>query len=287
MLHEAPLELLRQNPELAAALLVGTPGVSVPEGGTATLAPGEVSASQPVELRADSVVLLRNRSRSLAVVAESQLSASKIKHKRRVWPAYLTQARAQHDCPAVLMVFCRDRATARTCATPIPTGHPDFILAPIVIGPDTLPSPGRPGTSGANAELAMMAAWTGQADLRDPAVRAATLRAIAGLDAHRLATYTRIVLIAAPDEPTRRALETLMATVFKNEFLDNLEATAEARGEARMILKVLEARGFNLPAGIRDQILACADTARLETWGRRAAVAASIEEIFETADDGR
>jgi hypothetical protein len=196
MLHEAPLELLRQNPELAAALLAGTPGVAVPQGGTATLVPGEVSASQPVELRAD-------------------------------------------------------------------------------------------GTTGADAELAMMAAWTGQTDLRDPAVRAATLRAIAGLDTHRLTTYTRIVLIAAPDEQSRRALETLMATVFKNEFLDNLEATAEARGEARMILQVLESRGFTVPTKIRDQVFACTDTDQLEAWGRRAAVAKNIDEIFDAAHNRR
>jgi hypothetical protein len=31
------------------------------------------------------------------------MSAKELKRKRRVWPAYLTHARAQHDCPAVLM----------------------------------------------------------------------------------------------------------------------------------------------------------------------------------------
>ncbi len=45
-----------------------------------------------------------------------------------------------------------------------------------------------------------------------PASQAATLRAIAGLDAETLATYTRIAGIAATDESSRRALEMLMAT---------------------------------------------------------------------------
>jgi hypothetical protein len=142
----------------------------------------------------------------------------------------------------------------------------------------------------------MMAAWTGQADLRDPAVQGATLRAIAGLDAVRLATYTRIVLVAAPDESSRRALEMLMATVFKNAFLDKLEAEAKARGEAegralgeangraegeaRMILQVLDSRGIAVPDRVRDQVLACTDIGALEPWGRKAAVARSIEEIF-------
>jgi hypothetical protein len=133
---------------------------------------------------------------------------------------------------------------------------------------------------------------TGQVNLRVPAVQAATLQAIAGLDAERLATYTRIVLIAAPDESSRRARETLMATVFKNDFLDKLEAEArargeaegqargQARGEARMILQILDSRRIAVPEEIRDQVLACADTDVLESWGRKAAVAHNLQEVF-------
>jgi hypothetical protein len=259
LLHEAPLELLRRNPSLAGALLTGIPGVAVPEGGLASLAPGEVTASLPVELRADAVVLLRAAADKLAVVAEVQMSAKELKRKRRVWPAYLTQARAQHDCPAVLMVFCRNRAVARACAKPIPT------------------------------------AWAGSADLRDPAVRLQTLRLLAGLDPETLATYTRIVLIAAPDESSRRALEALMATVFKNEFLDKLEAEAEARGEAmgeaagraKTILQVLAARGVAVPAEIRDQVLACTDIAQLDAWVSKAATAETVDEVFGEANGKR
>jgi hypothetical protein len=311
LLHEAPLELLRRNPSLAGALLTGIPGVFVPEGGLASLAPGEVTASLPVELRADAVVLLRAAADKLAVVAEVQMSAKELKRKRRVWPAYLTQARAQHDCPAVLMIFCRDRAVARACAKPIPTGHPRFVLTPIVIGPDDVPAARQQGAAQVTAELGMMAAWSGSADLRDPAVRLQTLRLLAGLDAETLATYTRIVLIAAPDESSRRALEALMSTVFKNEFLDKLEADAKARGEAKglargeakglargeamgeaagrakTILQVLAARGVAVPAEIRDQVLACTDIAQLDAWVSKAAIAETVDEVFGEAKGNR
>ena len=313
LLHEAPLELLRRNPRLAGALLTGVPGVAVPLGGPALLAPGEVTASLPVELRADAVVLLGGPADKLAVVTEVQMSATAIKRKRRVWPAYLTQARAQHDCPAVLMVFCRDRAVAQACAKPIPTGHPQFILTPIVIGPDDVPD-AQQGTAQAAAELGMMAAWAGGADLRDPAVQVRTLRLLAGLDPETLATYTRIVLMAAPDKSTQRALEALMATVFKSEFLDRLDklaaeaaargeaeglargeaqglargeavglARGEAAGRAQMILQVLAVRGIETPAEVRDQVLACTDIAQLDAWGSKAATAETIEEVFGRA----
>jgi hypothetical protein len=120
-----------------------------------------------------------------------------------------------------------------------------------------------------------------------------------GLGPERLAAYTRIVLMAAPDEPSRRALEALMATVFKNEFLDTLQAEAEARGSARgeargeaagraqMILQVLAARNIAVPTEIRDQVLACTDIGQLDAWGSKAAVAPSVEEIFGAASDVR
>jgi hypothetical protein len=161
-----------------------------------------------------------------------------------------------------------------------------------VIGPDDVPAARQQGAAQASAELGMMAAWAGSADLRDPAVRIQTLRLLAGLDPETLATYTRIVLIAAPDGSSRRALEALMATVFKNEFLDKLEAEAKARGEAmglargeakglaQMILQVLAARGVAVPAEIRDQVLACTDIAQLDAWGRKAATAQSVDEVF-------
>jgi hypothetical protein len=306
LLHEAPLELLRHNPRLAGALLSGIPGIAVPEGGTATAAPGEVTASLPVELRTDAVVLLQGADGKLAVVIEVQTSAGGLKRKRRVWPAYLTQARAQHDCPAVLMVFCRDRGIARSCGKAIPTGHPGFVLTPVVVGPDGVPAPERQGT--AAAELAVMAAWAGSADLRDPGVRAGTLGLIAGLDPETLATYTRIVLIAAPDETSRRALEALMATKFKSDFVDKIQAEGlaqglaegqaqgraegqaqgraegQAQGQARMILQVLDARRVVVPDEIRDQVLACTDIAQLDAWGYRAATAQSIEDVFGTAN---
>ena len=125
----------------------------------------------------------------------------------------------------------------------------------------------------------MMAAWAGGADLRDPAVQVRTLRLLAGLDPETLATYTRIVLMAAPDKSTQRALEALMATVFKNEFVDKLEAA----GRAQMILQVLAVRGIETPAEVRDQVLACTDIAQLDAWGSKAATAETIEEVFGRA----
>ena len=128
--HEAPIELLRHNPLLAAALLDGS-DVAIPESGTAVMVAGDVSSALPAELRADAIILLagpkprpdtadasapgpggpRGRRPRLAVVVESQTAPDA--GKRRVWPAYPALARAQHDCPAVLVVVCPSPATGR------------------------------------------------------------------------------------------------------------------------------------------------------------------------------
>jgi predicted transposase YdaD len=117
---------------------------------------------------------------------------------------------------------------------------------------------------------------------------------------------------SAASESARQALEALMTTKFKDTFVDRLLAEGEAKGraegeakgraegqaegraegqaegraegkaegEARMILRVLSARGLPVPAEIRRRVLSCADLSQLEAWGDRAATAASIDDVF-------
>jgi hypothetical protein len=282
--HEAPLELLRRDPLLAAVLLRGL-GVAIPADATAAMASADLSASVPAELRADAVVVLSGTGGArLAVIVEVQLRYDT--GKRYSWPAYLTQVRAAHRCPAVLLVICPGSATARRCRAPIPTGHPGFDLAPLVIDSATLPDPGR---EAASPELVVLAVLTGALDLGQDSARRLVLARLAGLDASRLKTYTVFVLNAA-SESARQALEALMTTKFKDTFVDQLmaegeakgQAKGEAKGEARMILRVLAARGLKVPAEIRQRVLSCADTSQLEAWGDRAATAASVEDVFGT-----
>jgi hypothetical protein len=299
MQHEAPLELLRCEPRLAAVLLRGL-GVAVPAGATAGMAPADLTASVPAELRADAVVVLSGADGArLAVIVEVQLRYDT--GKRYSWPTYLTQVRAAHRCPAVLLVICPGPATARRCRAPIRTGHPGFDLAPLVIDSATIPDPAGQGPEEASPELVVLAVLTGALDLGQDSTRRLVLARLADLDASRLATYTVFVLNAA-SEPARQALEALMTTKFKDTFVDRLLAEGEARGkaegeaegeargkaegeaqgEARMILRVLAARGLKVPADIRQRVLSCADTGQLEAWGDRAATAASLDEVFSS-----
>jgi hypothetical protein len=77
-----------------------------------------------------------------------------------------------------------------------------------------------------------------------------------------------------------------MTTKFRDTFVDRLlaegEAKGHAEGEACMVLRVLAARGLEVSAKAREQVLSCTDTSQLETWVDRAAIAASVEEVFGT-----
>jgi hypothetical protein len=287
--HEGAIELLRFNPRLAAAL-VRSAGVMIETGPEAVMVSGDVSSALPTELRADAVIMLGRRSAAdearnglLTVVVEVQTSRDE--RKRRVWPAYLALARAQHDCPAVLLVICLGRDVGRWARQPIRTGHPGFDLVPLVIDAANTPPSASPGLGWASAELAVLGALTGAVDLDHEADRRLVLASVAtgGLDAERLETYTHLIRACA-SPAAREALEGLMTTLFKDEFIDRIKAEGRAEGRARgqadMLVRILVARGFDVPDAVRERILACTDLQQLESWGERAATAGSLHEVF-------
>jgi hypothetical protein len=58
------------------------------------------------------------------------------------------------------------------------------------------------------------------------------------------------------------------------------EAKGKIKGEAEAILKFLQARGLDVSAAQRQEILRCRDRERLDRWLRRAALAASVDEVL-------
>ena len=275
--HEAPLELLRGDPRLAAVLLRGL-DIPIPADAGAVMAPSDLTASVPTELRADAVVMLSGADGTrLAVVVEIQLRYDS--RKRFSWPSYLTQVWAAHRCPAVLLVICLSTGTAGRCRTPIATGHPGFDLVPPVIDPVTIPDPNGPAAATAGPELAVLAVLTGALDLNQDSARRLVLASLANLDDSRLATYT-VLVRSAVSESARQALEDLMTTKFRDTFVDRLLAEGEAKGEARTILRVLAARGLEAPADVRERVLSCTDVSQLDIWADKAVTAASLEEVF-------
>jgi hypothetical protein len=89
-------------------------------------------------------------------------------------------------------------------------------------------------------------------------------------------------------QAARARWEAFMTTAvgyeYRSELLRELaaqhEELGEARGEGRAVLTVLDARGVQVPAAVREQILACTDLAQLEIWLRRAVTATTAAEVI-------
>ncbi len=133
----------------------------------------------------------------------------------------------------------------------------------------------------------MLAVLTGTLDLEDAETRRLVLQAIAPLDAERREIYARLIRATA-SAAVRSLLEELMATVFRDEFVDGLldqgraagRTEGRAEGEAAMLLRVLAARGFAISDEIRQRIQSCTDLTQIEAWGDCAVTAESLDEIF-------
>jgi hypothetical protein len=308
--HEAIVQLLHRNPRLAACLL-DCMGYPVPAGPVA-LADSNLPHPEPKELRSDVVVTVRSGGRAvLAIVAEPQTSMPGRK-KRRAWLAYLAVAGIAHDCDAVLMPIAADPGIARRCALPFQPGHPGLKLVPLVSHAGNTPSPGTVGAWRAGAELAVLGALNGALNLADARTRRLVLDQLAGASLEDRQVYTRIIYLTA-GPAVRKALEADMAiTDYRIEFFDRPleearaegeargraegeargraegeargraegEARGRAEGEAWSLLRVLAARGFDVPDDTRDQVMSCTDTTQLNQWLDKAATARTLTEVF-------
>jgi hypothetical protein len=54
----------------------------------------------------------------------------------------------------------------------------------------------------------------------------------------------------------------------------------EAKGEAKMLLRVLQAHKICVSAEARERIMSCTDPEQLERWAERVATIKTVDELF-------
>ncbi|WP_329249192.1 hypothetical protein OG417_02690 [Actinoallomurus sp. NBC_01490] len=67
----------------------------------------------------------------------------------------------------------------------------------------------------------------------------------------------------------------------KAEGIAEGKAEGEVESAAKIILRVLAARGVCVSPEVRTRITGCGDLAQLETWAERAAVVSTAAELFD------
>lgn len=280
-LHEALVEMLRQNPSFATELLEMALGPEVPRYQDVRFESGEFTDVSPAQYRADAVVVLTVGERPvLGVVVEVQLRWDS--DKRWSWPVYLSTLRARLRCPTVLLVICTKAAVAGWCCAPIDMGHPGWVLTPRVLGPEEFPVVTDPDEASRLPELAALSAMAhGAGANRDPVLKAFA-SALSAIDEDRARLYADVVLAALP-KATRRYLEALMKSrtyEYQSEFARGYFFEGRAEGEANAVLEVLDVRGIDVPEDLRARVIGCTDMNQLRIWLRRAVTAESIDEVF-------
>ncbi|MEU7373162.1 hypothetical protein [Streptomyces albidoflavus] len=201
------------------------------------------------------------------------------------WARQLVSLYSRHRVPPALLVVCPDRETAEWASQPITTGGPfsSLVLTPVAAGPHNLPpvtDPGEAARDLASATLSALAhARTPSADAILKALSAA-LRDVPEDVADPLAELTAQGLGKLPAADLLRTLMAVDLSFYKSPISQEIRAEGKAEGEARALLVVLQARGFQLPPATEQKVSECRDSRTLNQWLSRAATADSLDEVF-------
>lgn len=275
MLHQVLVRLFVESPELAMDLL-REKREQVPAYTQARIVSAAVSDLKPADRNADAVVKAdADDTAVLAVVVEVQLDPDPDKHYS--WPFYVAGLRSQHRCPAIVLAVTLTEAVAEWCRTPFDLGGGNF-FRPLVLAPSEVPVIDDEATARQRPELAVLSCV---AHVRDPNAAArgrATLAAVRDLPGEKAAAYSDVVLVAY-ENGARAIFEELMMSDHY-EFQSDFARKFAAKGQAKSLLAVLEARRLRVSNEARARILGCTDSEQLEAWVRAAVTVASVDELF-------
>jgi hypothetical protein len=295
--HEAPIELIRQHPDLAVELLRAMSDVDLPPEIAVSLGPTDLSEVVPVKFLADAVVIVADKATgepALVIIIEPQGRDDSTKEFS--WPVYLTVVRRHLRCQrALLLVICPDPQEAKKCRRLIATGHPGFDLVPAVIDPLN-----APGVGSASPYLAIFAAFMGAINLDEDQGARAFLTAIresgaSVADRKRLST----IMLNLASDAARRRLETMMTTMeWKSDFIEGFVQEGlqkgmqeglqkgmqegEVKAKSEHVLKIIDARAIDVTAEQRQLVSSCTDIAQLDEWFDSALTAETAAAIFKS-----
>lgn len=142
------MQAARSTAELAPVLLRDALHVAPPACTRAAIVSATLTDIQPVEYRADLVVLVRDDAPAPGTVVEAQLR--KDPDKTFSWPTSATLLRSRHRRPVCILVFAGDESVAEWARQPIHIGGGNR-LGPILSSPCSrrwrmalTPTPTRP-----------------------------------------------------------------------------------------------------------------------------------------------
>ncbi len=288
--HEGLLQLFRSRPALAPELLQSALHLDLPRYTDARIHSPDLTEVQPVEYRADLVVLLIESKPVLGIVVEVQLSIDA--RKRYVWPAYAANLRAQLECAVHVLEVTDNDSVARWAAKPVHMGGGNT-FTPAVIGPSGVPEVIDVDQAGADPELAVLSAMAHGQDrdvTKSARIAAAAQRVCLGLDTERARLYFDLIHHSL-SEAARRALREMLPanyeyrSDFARKYYGQGKSEGRIEGSRETLTKLLSLRFGPLDETARSRI-AAASSAELDEIAERLLTAPSLAEALGTSVDG-
>lgn len=297
--HEAAHRIFQDRPELLSPVF-RVLGVPLPAKTSIEVLTGDVTEIRPLERRVDSLLRVESSDGErflLAVEAQRRRDPE----KAASWTYYLAYLKAKYGIPALLLVVCHDRATAKWAAGPFTTGVEGWTALsthPMVVGPENLPVITSPREARKNLALASLSALTHTTHPEVDAILEALASALgsAAKDGESGDYFTELLEIGLGDTPAGAHWRNLMAvgtyfpgrgTMIERSFLKGV-AAGQAEERSRLILSVLEKRDIPTTDDHRARIADCTDLDVLDRWWDRVLTVDSAEELFtEGGDEAR
>ncbi|WP_055525178.1 hypothetical protein [Streptomyces graminilatus] len=307
--HEAMHRIFQEYPELFSRVAEML-GIDFTPPTSATVLPTDLTETQPVERRVDTLLRLETPDdEPLLLAIESQ--REKDPDKPASWAYYASFLLAKYRLQPMLLIVCQDRATAEWAARPVsfgPRQWPLLTLRPLVVGPHNMPVFTKPAEVRKSLPLATLSAITHAKNpdigailkamttvlhdetdaVRNPIIEfisqglgklpaAAQWRTLVAVD---LSFYKSPLFEEVRDEARNQGL-TEGRTQGRTQGLTEGRTQGEAQRAAEDVLTVLAERGIDVPEDARERVIGCGDPETLSRWLRRAVTAASAAAIFE------
>lgn len=296
--HEALHRVFHRGEALFARAMARVFSVQVPapEPGRVTVLSTDLTETDPLERRADSVLqaefLVEDSMGKYILVIESQTDEDRDRLRR--WPHFIAHLNDKYDCPVLLAVVCSKQPTARWARKPIEVGLPGLICQTtrlVVFGPDNVPAITDPEDAAADVMLAVFSALTHSRGARARGILEALATALTTIDEEAASSLSEFTEIGLGETPSAEIWRAMMATrtypfVSQTRLQGREEGRAKGLAEGRAkalagaIFKVLERRGIEVDDDSRQRIASCTDADMLDAWLDHSFVVAKASDLF-------
>ncbi|MFD5552858.1 hypothetical protein ACFWIA_03355 [Streptomyces sp. NPDC127068] len=283
--HEAAHRIFQERPELLSPVFRAL-GVPLPEKSDVEVLTGDATEFRPLERRVDSVLRIESSDGTkflLAIEAQGRRDPE----KAASWTYYLAFLHAKYDLPALLLVVCRDRATAKWATGPFRTGIEGWTALsthPLVIGPDNAPVITSAAEAARNLALATFAAMTHGKDRDITPILDALATALGSVELDTAEYFSELLELGLGDTQARNTWRNMMSvgTYFpgRGTIVEESYLKGRTDGRAVTIIDILGMRGLTIPDGVRERITSTTDEDTLIQWLERALTATAVDDLF-------